>query len=173
MVISEAMCPGFGEGGDAIGRPVQRRDDEDSPWLVVGVASDGKVRTLGEAPRDIAAKDGDGNYLATCQAREAVENGLRLDAVGNFISVTVLSVRGASSECRFAASGGGTVAERLAGARERTSEVVRGAATAPPTRPVGRTSPAQQWNSTAGQRRLAWPRPTTRLASVRLNPSKT
>ena len=38
------------------------------------------------------AKDADGNYLAVCQAAESVENGLRSGAVGNFISITVLSV---------------------------------------------------------------------------------
>ena len=41
------------------------------------------------APRSYA-KDTDENYLAVCQARETGENGLRLDAVGNFISSTVL-----------------------------------------------------------------------------------
>ena len=39
-----------------------------------------------------AAKDTDENYLAVCQARETGENGLRLDAVGKFISITVLTV---------------------------------------------------------------------------------
>ena len=37
------------------------------------------------------AKDTDGNYLAVCRAPEAAENGLRLDALGNLISITVLS----------------------------------------------------------------------------------
>ena len=36
-------------------------------------------------------KDTDENYLAVWQARETVENGLRLGAVGNLISTTVLS----------------------------------------------------------------------------------
>ena len=43
--------------------------------------------------RPLAAKDSDGNYLATCQAPETVENGLRPGAVDNFISITVLSCR--------------------------------------------------------------------------------
>ena len=30
------------------------------------------------------------NYLAVCRAPEAAENGLRLDALGNLISITVL-----------------------------------------------------------------------------------
>ena len=38
----------------------------------------------------IHAKDTDGNYLAVCRAPEAAENGLRLDALGNLISITVL-----------------------------------------------------------------------------------
>ena len=53
VIISEAMARRFWTDGDAVGRLVRRRDDEDPPWLVVGVASDAKVRTLGEAPRNM------------------------------------------------------------------------------------------------------------------------
>ena len=53
VIISEAMARRFWDDGDAVGRLVQRRADEDPPWLVVGVASDAKVRTLGEAPRNM------------------------------------------------------------------------------------------------------------------------
>ena len=52
-IISEAMALRFWTGGDAVGRLVRRREDDDRPWLVVGVASDAKVRTLGEAPRNM------------------------------------------------------------------------------------------------------------------------
>ena len=52
VVISEAMARRFWSDGDAIGRLVRRHDD-DPPWLVVGVASDAKVRTLGESPRNM------------------------------------------------------------------------------------------------------------------------
>ena len=52
-IISETMARRFWDDGDAVGRLVQRRDDENSPWLVVGIASDAKVRTLGEAPRNM------------------------------------------------------------------------------------------------------------------------
>ena len=45
------------------------------------------------ALQNAPAKDTDGNYLAVCQARETVENGLRLDAVGNFISIAVLNTQ--------------------------------------------------------------------------------
>ena len=51
-VISEAMARRFWPDGDAVGRLVRPRGD-DPPWLVVGVASDAKVRTLGEAPRNM------------------------------------------------------------------------------------------------------------------------
>ena len=53
VIISEAMAGRFWADGDAVGRLVLRRDDEDPPWRVVGVASDAKVRTLGEAPRNM------------------------------------------------------------------------------------------------------------------------
>lgn len=43
----------FWPDGDAFGRLVRRRDDDDPAWFVVGVASDAKVRTLGEAPRNM------------------------------------------------------------------------------------------------------------------------
>ena len=49
-IISEAMAQRFWRDGDAVGRLV-RRDDAD--LLVIGVASDAKVRTLGEAPRNM------------------------------------------------------------------------------------------------------------------------
>ncbi len=52
-IISEAMARRFWEDGDAVGRLVRRPDDDDPPWLVVGVAADAKVRTLGEAPRNL------------------------------------------------------------------------------------------------------------------------
>ena len=47
--------------------------------------------THSSLPRNRTGKDSDGNYLATCQAPETVENGLRPGAVDNFISITVLS----------------------------------------------------------------------------------
>ena len=51
VVISETMARRFWTDGDAVGRLVRRRDDPS--WLVVGVASDAKVRTLGESPRNM------------------------------------------------------------------------------------------------------------------------
>ena len=52
VIVSEAMARRFWTDGDAVGRLVKRRDDH-PPWLVVGVASDAKVRTLGEPPRNL------------------------------------------------------------------------------------------------------------------------
>ena len=52
VIISEAMARRFWPDGDAVGRLVRRRGDA-PPWLVVGVASDAKVRTLGESPRNM------------------------------------------------------------------------------------------------------------------------
>ena len=52
VIVSEAMARRFWTEGDAIGRLVRRRGDA-PPWLVVGVASDAKVRTLGESPRNM------------------------------------------------------------------------------------------------------------------------
>ena len=52
-IVSGAMARHFWEDGDAVGRLVGRRDDDDPPGLVVGAASDAKVRTLGEAPREV------------------------------------------------------------------------------------------------------------------------
>ena len=49
-IISEAMAQRFWKDGDAVGRLIRRRDED---LLVVGVASDAKVRTLGEAPRNM------------------------------------------------------------------------------------------------------------------------
>ena len=52
VIVSEAMARRFWTDGDAVGRLVRRGDDA-PPWLVVGVASDAKVRTLGESPRNM------------------------------------------------------------------------------------------------------------------------
>ena len=52
VIISEAMARRFWADGDAVGRLVRGRDD-DLSWLVVGVASDAKVRRLGESPRNM------------------------------------------------------------------------------------------------------------------------
>ena len=52
VIVSEPMARRFWTDSDAVGRLVRRRDDG-PPWLVVGVASDAKVRQLGESPRNM------------------------------------------------------------------------------------------------------------------------
>ena len=52
VIVNEAMARRFWTDGDTVGRLV-RRHDPDPPWLVVGVASDAKVRKLGESPRNM------------------------------------------------------------------------------------------------------------------------
>jgi ABC-type antimicrobial peptide transport system permease subunit len=48
-VISQAMARKFWPGRDPVGQLIRRSDDPD--LLVIGVAADAKVRSLGEAPR--------------------------------------------------------------------------------------------------------------------------
>ena len=50
-----------------------------------------RCRGYGARRSTASTKDTDENYLAVWQARETVENGLRLGAVGNLISTTVLT----------------------------------------------------------------------------------
>ena len=52
-IISDAMAHRFWKDGDAVGRLIRRRSEDDPPLLVIGVANDAKVRTLGEAPRNM------------------------------------------------------------------------------------------------------------------------
>jgi predicted permease len=52
-IISAAMARHFWPGGDAIGQLIRTADASDDDLVVVGVAGDAKIRTLGEAPRDM------------------------------------------------------------------------------------------------------------------------
>jgi predicted permease len=51
-IISEAMARRFWPDGNAVGH-VLRRHDPEPDLLIVGVASDVNIRSLGEAPRDV------------------------------------------------------------------------------------------------------------------------
>ena len=52
-VISQAMAHRYWPDGDALGRVLRRPDPAEPDLMVVGVASDINVRSLGEAPRDV------------------------------------------------------------------------------------------------------------------------
>jgi predicted permease len=48
-IVNEALVETFFPGQDALGRMLRRSDDED--LLIVGIASNAKIRSIGEAPR--------------------------------------------------------------------------------------------------------------------------
>ena len=52
-VISQAMARRYWPDGNAMGRMLRRPDPAEPDLMVVGVASDINVRSLGEAPRDV------------------------------------------------------------------------------------------------------------------------
>ena len=52
-IISQAMARRYWPDGDALGRVLRRPDPAEDDLVVVGIASDINVRSLGEAPRDI------------------------------------------------------------------------------------------------------------------------
>ena len=52
-IISQAMARRYWPDGDALGRILRRPDPAEADLMVVGVASDINVRSLGEAPRDV------------------------------------------------------------------------------------------------------------------------
>jgi putative ABC transport system permease protein len=52
-IISQAMARRYWPEGDAIGRILRRPDPAEPDLMIVGVASDINVRSLGEAPRDV------------------------------------------------------------------------------------------------------------------------
>jgi len=52
-IITQAMARRYWPDGDALGRIVRRPDPAEPDLVIVGVASDISVRSLGEAPRDV------------------------------------------------------------------------------------------------------------------------
>jgi predicted permease len=52
-IISQAMARRYWPGGDALGRILRRPDPAEPDLMVVGVASDINVQSLGETPRDV------------------------------------------------------------------------------------------------------------------------
>jgi predicted permease len=52
-IISQAMARRYWPDGDALGRIIRRPDPAEADLMIVGVASDINVRSLGETPRDV------------------------------------------------------------------------------------------------------------------------
>jgi predicted permease len=52
-IISDAMARHFWPNGDAVGRLIRTTNPDDDDLVVVGVAANANIRTLGEAPRDM------------------------------------------------------------------------------------------------------------------------
>jgi predicted permease len=52
-IISQAMARRYWPDGDALGRLLRRPDPAEADLMVVGIASDINMRSLGEAPRDV------------------------------------------------------------------------------------------------------------------------
>jgi macrolide transport system ATP-binding/permease protein len=73
-IISEAMANRFWPGEDAIGRTIHQTGD-DPDLIVVGVASDAKVRSLAEAPRPFVYRPQSQEYapFVSIVAKTAVE----------------------------------------------------------------------------------------------------
>ena len=75
-VISQAMARRYWPDGDALGRILRRPDPAEPDLVIVGVASDINVRSLGEAPRDVVYEtytQGDGLPVASFVVRTATD----------------------------------------------------------------------------------------------------
>jgi predicted permease len=75
-IISQAMARRYWPKGDALGSVVRRPDPAESDLMVVGVASDINVRSLGETPRDVVYEtysQGRGSPLFNVVARVATD----------------------------------------------------------------------------------------------------
>jgi predicted permease len=75
-IISQAMARRYWPDGDALGRILRRPDPAQPDLLIVGVASDINIRSLGEAPRDVIYESytqGDGSPVRTFVARTAAD----------------------------------------------------------------------------------------------------
>ena len=75
-VISQAMARRYWPSGDALGRILRRPDPAEPDLVVVGVASDINVRSLGEAPRDVVYENyaqGDGSPMFNFVVRASTD----------------------------------------------------------------------------------------------------
>jgi predicted permease len=75
-VISQAMARRYWPDGDALGRIIRRPDRAERDLVIIGVASDINVRSLGEAPRDVVYEtytQGDGLPAASFVVRTTTD----------------------------------------------------------------------------------------------------
>jgi predicted permease len=75
-IISQAMARRYWPDGDALGRILRRPDPAEPDLVIVGVASDINVRSLGEAPRDVVYEtytQGDGMPAASFLVRTTTD----------------------------------------------------------------------------------------------------
>src|SRR5262245_50269010 len=75
-IISQAMARRYWPDGDALGRILRRPDPAERDLVIVGVASDINVRSLGEAPRDVVYEtytQGDGLPAASFVVRTTAD----------------------------------------------------------------------------------------------------
>ena len=84
-VISQAMARRYWPDGDALGRVLRRPDPGEDDLVIIGVASDVNVRSLGEAPRDVvyesySQRDGSPMYHFVVRAADPERISLALIA---------------------------------------------------------------------------------------------
>ena len=86
-IVSDAMARRFWPDGDALGRLIRTPDPDDDDLVVVGVAADAKIRSIGEPPRDMVYRsylqhDARGLTVVARTSRDEEETALALMAAG-------------------------------------------------------------------------------------------
>jgi predicted permease len=86
-IVSDAMARRFWPGGDAIGRLIRTPDPNEDDLVIVGVAADAKIRSIGEPPRDMVYRpflqhEVRGISVVARTSRDAEETVLALMAAG-------------------------------------------------------------------------------------------
>jgi putative ABC transport system permease protein len=83
-VVSQAMARRYWPDGNAVGRTLRRPDPAEADLVIVGVASDINIRSLGEAPRDVIYEpytQGEGSPVRTFVARTTADPGRMLQTL--------------------------------------------------------------------------------------------
>jgi predicted permease len=83
-IISHAMARRYWPDGDALGRILRRPDPAEADLMIVGVASDINIRSLGEAPRDVVYEtysQGEGSPAFNFVVRAATDPARMLPAL--------------------------------------------------------------------------------------------